>query len=199
MVLYIKGHWRAGGLYAIDPQTRQEHQVAPIERSFETFDLSPDNRRVVFNSTTGGVVNLWMLQLDDGKTKQLTFDRELLGFPSWSPDGKWIAAEMKRGPETNIVLVPSAGGPVKQITSGPGENWPHSWSPSGDRIFYARREPAGTWNIWSISSTTLKQKQLTNYDKANMFVRYPSISPRGNQLVYESTESTGNIWMLEFK
>ena len=49
------------------------------------------------------------------------------------------------------------------------------------------------------SRSTLKEKQLTHYEKTNAFVRYPACSPRGNQIVYELTESTGNIWMMEIK
>jgi len=55
------------------------------------------------------------------------------------------------------------------------------------------------WNIWSVSRSTKIEKQLTHYTKTNAYVRYPTMSSRGNQIVYEYTESTGNIWMIEFK
>ena len=198
-ILFLHGHWKPSGLYAIDLQTRQESQLASIDRDLEAFDLSPDGKLVIFNSTSAGIVNLWRLNLEDGKTSQFTFDKELLGFPSWSPNGEFIAAEMQRGPDANIVVLPKSGGPLTQVTFDHALNWPHSWSPDGDRIIFAKRESTGFWNVWSVSKSTLKQRQLTHYENLNAFVRYPTISPRGNQIVYESTESTGNIWMIEFK
>jgi Tol biopolymer transport system component len=123
----------------------------------------------------------------------------MIGFPVWSPDGKLLAAELQRGPDTNIVILPKSGGRLTQVTFDHAQNWPHSWSPDGDQIIFAKRESSGFWNVWSVSKSTLKERKLTHYEKLNSFVRYPAISPRGNQIVYESTESTGNIWMMEFK
>jgi Tol biopolymer transport system component len=198
-ILFLQGHGKPNGLYSIDLQTRQQARMASVPQNSEAFDLAPDGKQVVFDATTAGTVNLWLLNLEDGKTSQLTFDQELLGFPAWSPDGKFIAAEMQRGPDTNIVVVPKSGGTPTQVTFDHALNWPHSWSPDGDRIIFAKREATGVWNVWSVSRSTGKQKQLTHYGKLNAFVRYPTMSPRGNQIVYESTESAGNIWMIEFK
>jgi Tol biopolymer transport system component/DNA-binding winged helix-turn-helix (wHTH) protein len=198
-ILFMQGHWKPSGLFSIDIQTRQESRVASVPQNSETFDLSPDGQQIVFDATTAGIINLWLMDLGDGKTRQLTFDQELLGFPMWSPDGKFIAAEIQRGPDTNIVVVPKSGGPPTQVTFDHTLNWSHSWSPDGDRIIFAKRETTGVWNVWSVSRSTGKQKQLTHYEKLNAFIRYPAMSPRGNQIVYESTESTGNIWMIEFK
>jgi Tol biopolymer transport system component/DNA-binding winged helix-turn-helix (wHTH) protein len=187
------------GLYSVDIQTRQQKLVKTVSQDLEVFDLSPDGTQVVFGSTQGGVLNLWSMNPADGKTAQLTFDKEMIGFPVWSPDGKLLAAELQRGPDTNIVILPKSGGRLTQVTFDHAQNWPHSWSPDGDQIIFAKRESSGFWNVWSVSKSTLKERKLTHYEKLNSFVRYPAISPRGNQIVYESTESTGNIWMMEFK
>jgi hypothetical protein len=40
-------------------------------------------------------------------------------------------------------------------------------------------------------------QQLTHYNKLNNSVGTPVISPRGNQLVDEHANTTGNIWMLD--
>ena len=123
----------------------------------------------------------------------------MVGFPAWSPDGKLIAAQMKRGEDTHIVMLADSGGPLTQLTFHHGQSWPHSWSPDGDQVIFARQETNKLWNVWGVSRSTKKEKQLTHYSKLDAYVRYPAISPRGDQLVYEYTESTGNIWMLELK
>lgn len=48
---------------------------------------------MVFNSKASGTINLWTAPTDAGTPKQLTFDRELMGFACWSPDGKYLVYE----------------------------------------------------------------------------------------------------------
>lgn len=130
--------------------------------------------------------------------KQLTFDKEAMGFPCWSPDGQFLAFEVKRGDSTHIGIMPSAGGQVVELTSDRGQSWPHSWSPDGDKITFAGFRN-GFWNLWWVSRTSRALKQVTNYRKLNAFVRYPAWSPQGDRIVYEYTETTGNIWLMELK
>jgi Tol biopolymer transport system component len=128
----------------------------------------------------------------------LTFDKELMGWPSWSPDGRWLAFEMKRGDNTHIAIMPGDGGDVTQLTFDPGQSWPNSWSPDGEKIAFAGFRN-GIWNIYRVSVKDRTQKQLTNFNKLNAYVRYPAWSPLGNQIVFEYAEMTGNIWMMELK
>jgi Tol biopolymer transport system component len=105
---------------------------------------------------------------------------------------------MKRGDDTHVMVMPSGGGSLKQLTFDRGQSWMHSWSPDGDKVAFAGFRD-GRWNVWWVSLSTMRQKQVTNYTKLNAYVRYPAWSPLGNQIVYEYAETTGNIWMMEFK
>jgi len=163
--------------------------------------LAPDGRQIAFNSRAGGAINVWTLALVDGTTRQLTFDQEMMGFSCWSPDGKHLALEMKRGDDTHIAIISSAGpsaGAYTQLTFERGHSWPGSWAPGGDKIAFAGLRDS-VWNIWWVSRDGKAQKQVTNYTKPNIYVRYPAWSPRGAQIVYEYAETTGNIWMMELK
>lgn len=172
--------------------------IAQVKLQYPFCRLSPDGKWIAFNAYEGGNVNLWLYSVENGTVKQLTFDKELLGFPAWSPDGKWIAAEMKRKDDSYVVLVPLDGGAPLQLNSDPGQSWTGSWSPDGDKIAFAGSRN-GVWNIWWISRSTKEQKQVTTYTRPNSFVRYPTWSPRGDQIVYEYAELTGNIWMADLK
>ena len=141
---------------------------------------------------------VWTASLGGGEPKQLTFDKELMGFPAWSPDGKYIAFQMKRGDSTHIMVMSSEGGTPTQLTFDKGNSWLYDWSPDGDKILFAGQRD-GFWNVRSVSRSTKKQQQLTDYKKLNSFVRYPSWSPLGNQIVYEYSETTGNIWIADLK
>jgi len=143
-----------------------------------------------------GAINVWLLALDSGKVRPLTSTRGVTGWPSWSPDGRSLAVEIRDGANTQIGIVSASGGTARLVTQGAGQNWPYSWSPDNDQIAFAGYRD-GAWNVFSVSRTSHVERQLTNYLRPNTFVRYPEWSPSGDQIVYEYGESTGNIWMLE--
>jgi TolB protein len=189
----------AGGLFSVDVETHQQQLIAALQYDAGKFVMSPDGKQVALSVTKDGRVNTWLLDVATKQIRQLTFDKEMIGFPEWSPDGKLLAAEMSRGKDTNIVILPSSGGTPTQITFDHGNDWPDSWSPDGDKIVFAKQQEDGFWNVWTVSRSTKIEKQLTHYDRVTSYVRYPAMSPRGDQIVYEYDETTGNIWMLELK
>jgi Tol biopolymer transport system component len=159
--------------------------------------LSPDGKMVAFQKRAkDGALNVWTLSLDTGRARQLTFNQTLTGWPTWSHDGKFLAFEVKDGPNTQVAVMPSAGGSPRTITHATGQSWPYSWSPNDDEIAFAGFRN-GVWNIFSVSRQSGKERQLTHYTSANTFVRYPEWSPTGHQIVYEYGVSTANIWLLE--
>ena len=178
--------------------TGMQKTLTKLQRYLPFCRLSPDGKTIAFNAYSEGSVNLWSYSVENGTEKQLTFDKQLFGFPAWSPDGKWLAGELKRNDDTYVAIVPSEGGTPVQLNSERGQSWTGSWSPDGDKIAFAALRD-GVWNIWWISVSTRAQKQVTNYTKPNSFVRYPTWSPRGDQIVYEYAELTGNIWLADLK
>ena len=193
------GFFSQRALLSLDTQTREQKHVTDFSSPPGRFAISPDGTQLAINPAAGGTVNIWLMDLRTKAAKQITFDKELLGFPSWSPDGRFLAAEQQRGADTNVVVLPSSGGMVTQLTFDHGNNWPTGWSPDGDKIIFVKQQQDGIWNIWSVSRSTKTEKQLTHYAGLNAFVRYATMSPRGNQIAYEYTETSGNIWMLQFK
>jgi Tol biopolymer transport system component/DNA-binding winged helix-turn-helix (wHTH) protein len=188
-----------GKLDSVDTETLQEKLVTQIQRGFDFPSPSPDGSRLAMHKSTEGVLNIWIQEITSGKLKQLTFEKNNVGFPLWSPDGRYIAVETEKDGDNDIGFLPSSGGPVVHLTPYHGKQWIHSWSTDGDRILYAKKEDDLLWNIWSVSRSTKIEKQLTHYTNTNAYVRYPAMSPRGDQVVYEYTESASNLWMLEFK
>ncbi len=160
--------------------------------------LSPDGTEIAYHVGQGGVFNTWTAPVENGSARQLTFDKEMMAYPCWSHDGKYLALEVKRGSSTQIGVIPSGGGAVTELTSDPGQSWPNDWSPDGDKVLFAGQRD-GLWNLYWVSRLDKSEKQITRYTKTNIYVRYPSWSPRGDQIAYEYTETTGNIYLLHMK
>jgi Tol biopolymer transport system component len=195
ILLFVPG----GNLYSVDTETLQQELVTQIHACCSFPALSPDGSRLASHKSIEGVMNIWLQDVATGKLKQLTFEKYNAGFPVWSPDGKFIAVETEKDGDSDIGFLPSSGGPIVHLTPYHGKQWIYSWSPDGDKILYVKKEEDLLWNVWSVSRSTKIEKQLTHYTNTNAYVRYPSMSPRGDRVVYEYVESASNIWMLEFK
>ena len=174
----------------------QTEPLAELDADVDWARLSPDGTRLAFHSRGQELgVNLWLLQLSDGTRRQLTFADEFMGFPVWSPDGRWLAFQKKQGEDSHLMMMSSSGGKPSQLTDEAGQNWPFSFSPDSERIAFAALRD-DEWNLWWISRLTGEQQRLTDSPKPGAYVRYPAWSLRGDRIVYELAETTGDIWLL---
>lgn len=197
-ISYLSTRTGYGTIWAIDLETRRERLLLDMKSDIEYARLSPDGKRLAFNFRKDGVVNVWTASIDGSDVRQITFDKEFSGFPNWSPDGKSFIVQVKRGENQNLALISSDGGAPVELTSDKGQNLAHSWSPDGGKVaFVGLRD--GFWILGWVRLKSREEKQLTHESKLNAYLRYPSWSPAGNQMVYEYSETTGNIWIADCK
>jgi TolB protein len=184
-------------LWRKDLASGEEKMLVQPAQDLDWPRLSPDGRRVAFNSRSGGgAINVWLLPLDGGAAQQLTFDSQSLGFPVWAPDGKTLALEMKRGDASHIALQSVTGGPARPVTNDTGQSWPYSYSPDGKHIAFAGLRK-GYWNVYRVEVSSGEVQRLTNYERLSAYVRYTAWSPRGDTILYEQALTQGNVWQLE--
>jgi Tol biopolymer transport system component/DNA-binding winged helix-turn-helix (wHTH) protein len=189
--------WRHS-LWSVSIADRRETFERSLPPLMGQWEISPDGRTVAFNSSkVGSVVNLWVAPMDDlDKWTQLTFDEEMMGFPLWSPDGTRLALQVQRGSDTQVGVVSLHDREVQLLTDEPGTRWGGSWSRDGERYAYAALRD-DRWNLWWVSLADRKERRLTDYSLARSFVRYPAWSPRGDQIVFEYADTTGDIWLVQ--
>jgi Tol biopolymer transport system component/DNA-binding winged helix-turn-helix (wHTH) protein len=162
------------------------------------FRLSPDGTAVAYSQldASSGRPRLYVRPLERAEARPLGSGEELATYPVWSPDGQWIASEIRDDRGSSIAVQPSRGGPLRRLTSQPGQAWLHSWAPDNDRVLFAGQR-RGIWNVWWVSASTGHEVQVTRYTRPNTFVRYPSWSPQGDRIVFERGELRGNIWIAD--
>ena len=116
--------------------------------------FSPDGRRIAFTSDRGGGDNIWVMNVDGGDKRQVTKeDFRLLNQPSWSPDGRFIAAKKHfttgRSLGTGeIWLYHVSGGGGVQLVKRASEQLQKElgepiYAPDGKSIFYTRNVSPG--------------------------------------------------------
>jgi Tol biopolymer transport system component len=98
----------------------------------------PDGKRIayVYNDRDGakGAPRIYLYSLDNGKTKAMTGPGYL--HPSWSPDGKYIAATKTSQFGTDVVVLDAATGSELVRITNDGNSWGPAWSPAGNQIAF---------------------------------------------------------------
>jgi Tol biopolymer transport system component len=190
---------RAGrrGLWEVDLATASVRSSVELEDDVDWARLSPDGSRIAYHARSGGsVVNIWVRSREGGVPVRLTGAAELAGFPVWSPDGQYLAYQLKQAEDSHVMVVHADGGEPRQLTSGAGQSWPFGFSPDGDKVVFAGYR-SREWNLWWVSRTSGEARRLTDLGKLGTYVRYPRWSPSGGQIVFELAETVGDVWILE--
>lgn len=113
-------------------------------------------------------------------------------WPSWSPDGQWLAFSMQ-GSLWKIRV----GDPIAhEIAWGKGYLSSPEWSPDGRWIAYTADDDGKSINIKLLGLETGKSTDLTSGEYMNVD---PAWSPDGSRLAFVSTRPNGyfNIFALE--
>ncbi len=121
---------------------------------------SPDGSKIAFASSRNGARQLFVINADGSKLRQLTHLDNMGGRSTWSPDGTKIA--FYRGPagDRNIYIIDLNGSGVVQLTNG-GDDLGPSWSPDGNWIAFTSYRD-GNNEIYIIHPDGTGLTRLTN-------------------------------------
>ena len=93
---------------------------------------SPDGNSIAYTSDRSGTFQIWIQDLSNGNTTQLTAEGG--SFASWSPDGNSIAYIDSERFDSSVKIVSLSSGLVKTIRTGLNDPGRPTWSPSGRSI-----------------------------------------------------------------
>jgi len=179
----------------VDVETRRSTPVPVRVDAVNGVQLSPDDSGLLHHrSGPDGVINLWRAPLDGGPAQQITFDPEGASYGAYSPDGRWIAAQLTRGADTWIGIMPARpGATMTPLVTAKGQSWVYTWAPDSTRLAFAG-ERDGVWNIFDVERATGMVRQLTRWTDREGYVRYPAWTPGADRLIFERSTTTSSLW-----
>jgi Tol biopolymer transport system component len=126
-----------GNLWEIDGSGAAVAQLTASPFLDTQLSASPDGRRLAFVSDRGGSLQIWLLELDTGTSREVTGENGSALYPAWRPDGGAIAYLVESHPDArNLTLktVTVATGETRELARGLPDASPPDWLPGSDSV-----------------------------------------------------------------
>ncbi len=123
-------------IYAVDVASGAIRML--ISGGVNTYaNMSPDGSMIAFRRMVEEANSeVWLANADGSGAHNLTAHPAFDGWPSWSPDGRWIAFASDRDGNQQVHVMRADGTDVRRVAETPGRGTAPQFSRDGANIFF---------------------------------------------------------------
>jgi serine/threonine protein kinase len=155
---------------------------------------------IAYVSESAGLPQIWLLDVDNGLTYQLTRLDEGACQPDWSPDGKRIVftspcpGKRSRYYGSSLFIFDLNDNELTQLTDSLEGDFDPAWSPMGDWIAYTS-SLNGQLQLFKININDSSVVKLSDgaYNDSD-----PAWSAGGGRLAFIRTRGVDQVWLMDF-
>jgi len=154
-------------------------------------DLSPDGKKIAFESNRLGFWDIWICDTNDKNCEQATSLHGTAGRARWSPNGRYIAFEFHPKERGEIYVVEVPGGVPHYLSTIPGaDNLSPSWSRDGKWMYFASKRGDKPFQIWKMPVQGGTPVQVTKNGGIS------PIESEDGRFLYFSKYEQGGVWRM---
>jgi TolB protein len=163
-----QGPRRTKELYIMDYDGFNPRRVT-VNRSINILPAwSPDGRSLAYVSYRQGQPDIFVANIYEARSVNLTEGKGQAFAPSWSPDGRRIAYASSRSGNMDVWVANADGSGARKVTTSPALDTAPAWSPTGQEIVFTS-DRSGEPQIYLMDAEGLNVRRLTtvgNYNDA---------------------------------
>ena len=153
--------------------------------------LSPDGKKIVFESDRMGYGDIWVCDSDGSNCTQLTTMQGVSGTGRWSPDGRYIVFESLVKDFYRVYIVEAAGGIPRLVSTFPqANNGAPNWSRDGQTIYFYSSHESGPYQLWKVPSNGGPPVRVTT--KGGVY----AVESADQQFLYYAKLEQSGIWKM---
>ena len=186
---------------ASSPTPAESSIINPVTDAYPT--VSPDGKRMVFQSKRLGRGALFIANLDGSDLKIFLDSGDDPAGAAWSPDGRHIVYSGTIDGDAELFIVDSTGRNRRRLTNIRADDSHPAWSPDGSRIYFSSNRHTPDMNApfgqqWHDTfSMRLDGSDVRRHTDCRAVCTYPTPSPDGKRIAYRKVLRTpGMRWDL---
>jgi len=186
----------------------REFKVAEVGEVFNPA-WSHDGSQIVFSASVGGLMDLFILDVESGAIRRVTNDAYADLQPTWSPDGRRIAfvtdrfstdLEVLRWGDYELALLDVETGAIEHVvTFADGKSINPQWSADGSSLYFLS-DQNGITNVYRVVLADGEFYQITQLavGVSGITQASPAMSLAGDKLVFSAYEGDRyTIYLIE--
>ncbi len=137
-----------GGIHVMNADGEKQRALTQVSATSPTW--ASNGKQIYFSSEKLGgvkVPTLFAVDIDGGNAQKLTNVEHACEEPDASSDGQWIAYVSVQEENKGIYLIRAAGGGLRKLTQGPGQEFSPAWVPSAFGVSPSENTQMVLWGM----------------------------------------------------